>query len=204
MTLTLLLLAAGLWLAAVLFFRRDHIWLAYYGVGAVGLAFLVIAAGRSVLPAELFLKGSTAYNVHTIAGWFGVETRIFTATPGSILVMVIPQRQGWTMVEIGIECSGLLEEAVLIGLLWFYPGWRLLPRLGWVTFGVLATYVGNLIRVLFIVMTLHAWGKASLFVAHTVIGRIIFFFFIVVIYWAVLTRPTLWQVRAHLLARQAK
>jgi exosortase family protein XrtG len=203
MTLAVLLVAAILWLAVVVFFRRHRIWLIYYVIGAVGLAFLLIAAGRSVIPAELLLKTWTAYNVHTIAGWVGVQTRIFTAAPGTILVLVIPQKQGWTMVEIGIECSGLLEEAVLIGLLGFYPGWRLMTRLGWLVVGSLATYAGNLIRVLFIVVTLHQLGKDSLFLAHTVIGRIIFFFFIVLIYWVVLTRPTLQRVRDNLLARQA-
>ena len=62
----------------------------------------------------------------------------------------------------------------------------------------MATYLGNLVRVLFIVLTLHEWGKDSLFLAHTLVGRVIFFLIVVGIYWAVLTGPTLSQIRTGL------
>ena len=190
--------AAGIWLAFVVFFYAYRIWLPYYAIGAVGLAFLVIAVGRSVLPLELLLEQFTAFNVHDVSKVFGVETRIFSASPGVILVLVIPQEQGWTLVDIGVECSGLLEEAVLVGLLSFYPAWSLGRRLSLIAAGLAATYVGNLVRVLFIVITLHQWGKDSLFLAHTLVGRVIFFVVVIAIYWAVLTGPTLRQLRTSL------
>ena len=198
MTPFFILAAAGVWLAFVVFFYHYRIWLPYYALGAVGLAFLVIAVGRSVLPLELMLEQFTAFNVHDISRVFNVETRIFSASPGVILVLVIPQEQGWTLVDIGVECSGLLEEAVLIGLLTFYPGWSLGRRAGLIAFGLAATYLGNLVRVLFIVITLHEWGKDSLFLAHTLVGRVIFFIIVIAIYWAVLTGPTLTQLRTRL------
>ena len=49
-----------------------------------------------------------------------------------------------------------------------------------------------------IVLTLHEWGKDSLFLAHTLVGRVIFFLIVVGIYWAVLTGPTLTQIRSGL------
>jgi exosortase family protein XrtG len=194
----ILVAAAVSWLAVVYFFYRYRIWLPFYVIGAVGLAFLVIAVGRTLLPLETLLEQFTAFNVHDIAQVFGVETRIFAASPGVILVLVIPQTQGWTLVDIGVECSGLLEEAVLIGLLSFYPSWSLPRRIGLISAGVAATYLGNLVRVLFIVLTLHEWGKDSLFLAHTLVGRVIFFFIVVGIYWVVLTGPTLKQIRLNL------
>jgi exosortase family protein XrtG len=193
----------ALWAALTYFFYRNRIWLLYYVVGAVGLALLLIWSGRTVFPLELWLKQSAAYAVHFIAQWFGIETRIFESAPGTILVLVIPQSQGWTLVEIGVECSGLLEEAVLIGLASFYPGWGLPRRLGWLSLGIAATYLGNLLRILFIVMTLHFLGKDTLFLAHTLVGRVFFFFIVIAIYWAVFTQPTLRQLRATLQARLA-
>ncbi|TMC49095.1 MAG: hypothetical protein E6J26_10480 [Chloroflexi bacterium] len=198
MTPLIILAAAVLWLAVVFFFYHYRIWLPFYVLGAVGLAFLIIAVGRTVLPLEMLLEQFTAYHVHDIAQIFGVETRIFAASPGVILVLVIPQEQGWTLVDIGVECSGLLEEAVLVGLLAFYPSWSLGRRVGLISAGLVATYLGNLVRVLFIVLTLHEWGKDSLFLAHTLVGRVIFFLIVVGIYWAVLTGPTLTQIRSGL------
>lgn len=196
------LIATIFWLAVVYFFYRHRIWLPFYVVGAVGLAFLIIFASRWLIPLEMTLERYTAYDVHDLANWFGVETRIFQEAPGAILVLVVPQEQGWVLLEVGIECSGLLEEAVLIGLLAFYPGWPLYRRLSLLSFGLIATYVGNLIRVLFIVFTLHYMGKDAIFLAHTLVGRILFFGIVVLIYWLVLTWPTLDQVRANLLHRQ--
>lgn len=195
--------ATAAWGALTYFFYRNRIWLVYYVVGAVGLALLVIWGGRGVFPLELWLKESAANAVHLIATGMGIETRIFSGAPGSILVLVIPQSQGWTLVEIGVECSGLLEEAVLIGLVSFYPGWSRRQRAGWLAVGAAATYVGNLARVLFIVVTLHYLGKDTLFLAHTLVGRVFFFLIVVAIYWVIFTQPTLRQIRAALQARLA-
>ena len=65
-------LAAMLWLAGVYFFYHYRIWLRFYVVGAVGLAFLIIAVGRTVLPLEMLLEQFTAYHVHDVAGLFGL------------------------------------------------------------------------------------------------------------------------------------
>jgi len=198
------LLVSLCWLAVVYFFYRHRIWLPFYVVGAVGLTLLIIWAGRWLIPLEMTLERYTAYNVHDLANWFGVETHIFQEAPGAILVLVIPQELGWVLLEVGIECSGLLEEAVLVGLLAFYPGWPLYRRLALLSFGLMATYAGNLIRVLFIVFTLHYMGKDAVFLAHTLVGRVIFFCIVVLIYWLVLTWPTLDLVRANLLHRQSR
>jgi len=188
-----------LWAGATFFFYHYRLWFLFYVVGAVGSALLIIYGGHALIPLERWLETSSAYSVHGIAALFGVQTRIFQEAPGSILVLVIPQGQGWTMLEIGIECSGLLEGAVLFGLLAFFPGWTAGPRIGRIFFGFLATFFGNLVRLLFIVLTLAYLGKDTLFLSHTVIGRIIFFLFVVIIFWTLITRPTLQQIRADLL-----
>jgi exosortase family protein XrtG len=203
--MTLLALAAptALWAAATVFFYRHRIWLAFYVTGSVGLALLLVWAGRSVLPLETWLKEAAAVCVHAVTTWFGIETKTFTNAPGTLLVLVIPQSQGWTLVDIGVECSGLLELAVLFGLTTFYPGWTLRQRTGWMLLGLVATFFGNLLRILFIVVTLHYLGKDTLYLSHTVIGRVLFFAIVVAIYWGIFTQPTLRQVRANLLARQS-
>ena len=203
MSLLTLSLLTLLWLAVVYFFRHYRIWLPYYVIGAVGLAFLLIAVSRDVLPTELFLKAYTGYSVDFFAQRFGIETRTFVDAPGVILVLVIPQEEGWTLVEIGVECSGLLEEAVLVGLLGFYPAWSLRKRFGLISAGLVLTFIGNLVRVLFIVVTLYALGKSSLFLAHSLFGRVFFFGVVIFIYWFVLTAPTMQQLRARLEARQS-
>jgi len=179
------------WAVALLFFRHYRIWLFYYVVAAVGLAFLLIWAGTRLIPLERWLEMGTAYSAHMLSRMVGIPTRVFEAAPGNILVWVVVQKPGWTVVRVDLECSGLLEMAVLSGLLLFYPAWTIWQRLGLVLFGWAATFVSNIIRVLSIIAILHLLGKRSIFVAHTVAGRLIFFALVMGFYWVVLTRGTL-------------
>ena len=42
--------AAALWLGLVLFFHHYRVWLFYYTIAAVGLAFLLILGGTRLIP----------------------------------------------------------------------------------------------------------------------------------------------------------
>jgi len=198
-----LLIPAGLalWLLVLLFFRSHRNWLPFYVIGSVGLAFAFIAGARQSIPIEVLnlqafsledlLKSITASTVHWIATLVNVETRTFAAVPGSLMVRVMPQDMGWTVLNIGIESSGVLEMAVLAGMVGFYPGWSLKKRVFGVGVGILATYVANVVRITFIVSSLHWGGKDFLFISHTVLGRAMFFIMVVAIFWFVLSLPTL-------------
>jgi exosortase family protein XrtG len=179
------------WVALLAFLRSGRIWLPYYLVGAVGFAVGLVLLGRGPIPLELALAGWTAEGAHLVTNAIGIPTRVFPSAVGAVLVLVVRQPIGWTMVTVGVECSGLLEGATVAGLTLFYPLWGPGRRLGMVAVGLAATAVANVIRVVVIIATLHWGGKDALFVAHSLIGRVLFFAFVVVIYWFVVTRPTI-------------
>jgi exosortase family protein XrtG len=185
------------WLVTVIFFGHYRIWILFYLVGSVGLAFILIFLGR-MLYLETGLENVVTLAVHNVCNWVGVPTRIFQASPGSLLVMVIGQDIGWTVLQVTIECSGLLEISVMLGMVLFYPGLSLRKRAILAAIGSAATFVANIIRLFFIVEILHYAGKNSIFISHTIAGRAIFFFIVVAIYWFVLTRPMLKDVRNRL------
>ncbi len=185
------------WLMAVLFFRANRIWLPYYVIGAVGLALAIIFIGRAT-PLESGLQQVVAAGVHAISSLTPVPTRIFQSAPGAIMVLVVDQSVGWTMLQITVESSGLLETGVISGMLMFYPGWSFRKRLGFTIMAILATYVANIIRLMVIVVVIHYGGKDTLLVSHTILGRAVFFVGVIAIYWYLLSRPTLRTVRAKL------
>ena len=197
MSMAVVIPIIALWLAAIIFFSHYRIWILYYLVGSVGLAFIIIFIGR-MLFLENSLENVVTYCVHDVCNWVGVPTRIFQASPGSLLVLVIGQDVGWTVLQITIECSGLLEIGVMLGMVLFYPGWSLKKRVILAGVGAIATFIANIIRLFFIVEILHYAGKNSIFISHTIAGRAIFFFIVIAIYWYVLTRPMLKDVRAKL------
>jgi exosortase family protein XrtG len=190
-------LVAVLWVMLAFFFWRYRIWIAFYIVASVGLTFLMILAGTRLFPLERWMEMSVAYSAHAASQVVGIPTRVFEAAPGNILVWVIVQDPGWTVVRVDLECSGLLEVSVLSGLLLFYPAWSV-GRRAWLTLvGWLATFGANVVRVVVIILILHILGKRSIFVAHTVAGRLVFFGFVAGIYWVILTRGTV-----HVLTRR--
>ncbi len=184
----------SVWLLVVAFFRLNRIWLPYYIIGSVGMAFVIIFVGRAT-GLEQALQVAVAAGVHSVSLALGLPTEIFQSSPGAILVLVISQDIGWTMLQVTVESSGLLESGVIAGMLMFYPGWSIRKRI-WFTIAAIAlTYMANIIRLMVIVSTLHYMGKSSLLISHTIIGRAVFFAMVVAIYWFLMTRPTLRTVK---------
>jgi exosortase/archaeosortase family protein len=109
--------------------------------------------------------------------------------------LLVPDPTGWSVLQIGLECSTLIEASVFAGLLLFYP--RLPPRdralrLG---AGLGATFLINLARLAVIIGMVMILGKPAVPWAHAVVGRMVFFVGIVIVYWRMLTLPTLRLVR---------
>jgi exosortase/archaeosortase family protein len=84
---------------------------------------------------------------------------------------------------------------VITGMLLFYPGWSMRRRIIFTLSAILFTYIANIIRLMVIVLTLSEMGKNSLLISHTIVGRAVFFALIILIYWYLMTRPTLRTVR---------
>ncbi len=197
MDIVIAAILSTLWILAVLFFRLNRIWLPYYIIGSVGLAFLSIYIGRNTF-IEPALQTAVAQGVHFVAELLNIPTDTFDAAPGALLVLVISQDIGWTMLQVTVESSGLLESGVVLGMLMFYPAWSTRRRVSYVAMALLLTYFFNIVRLLVIVATLHFLGKDSLLISHTIIGRAVFFVGVILIYWFLLTRPTLGSVRKKL------
>lgn len=185
------------WALAVIFFRANRVWLPYYLLGSVGLALIVIFLGRAT-PVQEFMETGVSLATFGVANAVGIPARIFENDANSLMIFVIGHivgnDQGWTMVRVTIECSSLLETGVISGMVGFYPGWTLKRRIGLVLIGTVATYLANIVRMTVIIGTLHLFGKDSLFIAHTIVGRAIFFVLVIAIFWYIITLPTMRSV----------
>lgn len=190
---------AAVWAVLVFFLRVRRMWLLYYVVAAAGFTLLFLTAARGTA-VEQSLESITAQHAHDAAGVLGIPTLVFKNAPGTLLVLVVVGRVGWTVIEVGIECSGLLELSAFAGLLLFYPGLGALRRAWLLAVGLAATYAVNILRLLLIIAFLHRGGKNIIFLAHTVIGRGVFFILIVAVYWFIFTRAALKDVRQRVAA----
>lgn len=189
------------YLAVLWFLRRYRIWILFYLVGTIGCAFLLTQLLSQVIDVHTWLSQSVARSVHVLLIPLNIETRIVTNAPGVLLVLVLTQRIGWTILQIGIESSGLLEMVVLTSLVMYYPGWSLRQRLVRSLVGVILSWGANLLRMLIIAAMLHFFGKEVLVLAHTFVGKLVFFIMTLAIYWFLITYPSLGDIDRNI-ARQ--
>lgn len=197
-TLAWLIPVAAVWAFGVRFFWRAGAWLPYFILGSAGAAFLLVIAMREVLPGEDLLRAATAMVVDQTAWLMGVQTAVTDPASGDLLVIGVPYRNEWTLLTIGIECSGLLELATLCGLVLFFPALPPAKRVRVLGIALVLTFLANVVRMLVIVLALAYGGQGTLDVAHVVLGRFVFFVLAIGIYWFAITRPTLDAVSARL------
>ncbi len=182
----------GAFLAGLLLLRKARKGLIAYLWGAFGLAAIVIFAGQ---------LGRWNEPLGTLQVWFLVLiSRLFGGplqmVPGGGLV--VPDPTGWSILQVGIECSALIEIAIFSGLILFYPRLPASERLGRMAAGAAATILINLVRLAVIAAMVAAFGKPIVPWAHAIIGRLVFFAGVLYLYWRMLTLPTLTLVRREL------
>jgi exosortase family protein XrtG len=192
----LLIFAAVFWAAGLVFFKKNRLWVLYFPWGAVGLTLLLILLLRGS-PVEYHLERSTGFLLQQTMGLFGVPADVFDRAAGLVLIFIEAEKS-WTALGIDIECSGLLESCVFLGLVLFYPAFSPPKRFFLALAGIAAIYLVNLIRLGTIVFLINTFGRQAIYLAHTLAGRLVFFFLIVALYWAVFSRPTLAALRRQL------
>ncbi len=186
------LLVAG-YLAGLVILRGMRKGLIGYVWGAFGLAAILVFAGQ-IGGWNIPLGAAQAWIVQQIGNLFGAGLR----TVGSDGALVVPDPTGWSILQVGIECSALIELSIFAGLLLFYPRFPTGERLKRLGIGSLATILINLARLAIIVVMVAWLGKPAVPWAHALVGRLVFFLGILFLYWRMLTLPTLALVRRGL------
>lgn len=182
-----------IWLVITIFFYQQRIWVFYYMWGAVGLTcVLVLLLSGSFV--EYWLEQQTSIILHHVLGYFDIITYVFDKTPGTLLVLM-KMDNNWTTLDIDIENSGILEMCIGSGLILFYPVYSRVKKVFVTIAGLGAVYVFNLVRLVVVIFTIHTWGRNMNFIAHTLVGRLLFFVLVIALYWQILTRPTLKRIK---------
>lgn len=188
-------LALLLYIAGGFVWYRERHWLLFYLWGSAGITIMLIYL-------SITLGWETALEqleiVHTswlISPW--IET---AGSEGSNLMVTTPT--GWTLLRIGIECSAVIEISALLGLMLFYPRFEPSRKLATILIGSAATYALNIFRLMVIAAMTFYIGNQAVIVAHTVVGRMIFFVGVVALYWYLITRPTLNTISVDISMRE--
>ena len=89
---------------------------------------------------------------------------------------------------IDYECSGIIEMMAYVSMLAFFRVYDWMQRIILSVLGCMMIFFANIIRVFVIGTTIYYFGNDAYYIAHTIVGRIIFYALSVILYYYIFTK----------------
>ncbi len=157
-------------------------------VGSIGLFVLLMVFVRPWATQPL------AQVVAAVSGVFGSLTGTFESF-FRYGVLFVDSAQGAITLKIDFECSGIVEIMAFLSLLAFFQVYnrpeRVLVGIG----GTLFILLANALRIILICEVIHFAGPDAYYVAHSLLGRLVFYVLTVWLYFYVFTKPQVVRMR---------
>ena len=174
--------AIGLWVWLLRVLRNAGLKFWRYLLGSCGIFLILLILVRPWIVLPL------ARLIAAIAGIFGKVTGFYQAYY-RYGVIFIESLNGAITVNIDLECSGFIEISAFISLLTFYGIYNVPERIYIAVVGTLYTMLTNAFRIAVICTMIHFLGTDYYYVAHTIVGRIVFYVLQVILYFFIFTKP---------------
>jgi len=174
--------AIGLWVWLLRVLRKAGLKFWRYLLGSCGIFLILLILVRPWIVLPL------ARLIAAIAGIFGKVTGYYQAYY-RYGVIFIESLNGAITVNIDLECSGFIEISAFISLLTFYGIYNVPERIYIGVVGTLYTMLTNALRIAVICTMIHFLGTDYYYVAHTIVGRIVFYVLQVILYFFIFTKP---------------
>ncbi len=94
---------------------------------------------------------------------------------------------------IDYECSGVIETTAFISLVVFLPMYNGFERIFFSIVGTVWIYLANIIRLMSVITIVHFGSGDLFFLAHSIVGRLIFYILVIILYYEVFTYSQLSQ-----------
>lgn len=172
----------AVWVYFLTALRRAKLSFWFFLVGAFGLFLLLMFFVRPWATEPL------ARAVAAIAGVFGSLTQTFQAN-FLFGVIFVDSAAGSITLQIDFECSGIIEIMAYVSLLSFFRVYTPKERVLVGILGVLFIILANVLRIIVIAEMIYFGGPDMYYVAHSLVGRIIFYVLTVLLYFYVFTKP---------------
>ncbi len=174
--------AIGLWVWLLRVLRKAGLKFWRYLLGSCGIFLILLILVRPWLVLPL------ARLIAAIAGIFGKVTGFYQAYY-RYGVIFIESLNGAITGNIDLEFSGFIEISAFLSLLSFYGIYNIPERIYIAVVGTLYTMLTNALRIAVICTMIHFLGTDYYYVAHTIVGRIVFYVLQVILYFFIFTKP---------------
>lgn len=175
------ILAVLLWIYILSALKRGKLGFWYFITGSVGMFVFYMILLQPLLTIPLQKA------VAAVAGILGSASGMFESyfQQG---ILFVPYDTGAISLYIDYECSGIIEIGAYLSLLVFFQVYSKQEKLVLSIIGSLGIFCANVLRIFIIGSLIHIWGSSIYFAAHTIIGRMVFYGFTIVLYFYVFTR----------------
>lgn len=181
-----LLLGIIIWIYMLSVLKRAKLTAFSFIVGSVGMFFILMALS---MPYWIWFFTHAVING---VDWLGSITHMSRCFPKYGIVYINNNLNPVTM-TIDYECSGIIETAAYTSLLAFYPTYSRQEKVFYLVFGALWIYLSNIIRLMIVILMVHFGGASLFYLAHSILGRIVFYFLVITLYYNVFTYSRLSQ-----------
>lgn len=188
MNMVMLVLFIIIWAYVIGIFYRKKQSFFFFVVGCVGLFVFLFIILEPILTAPL------AKLVCYLTGLVGRMTGIFSAY-SSYGILFIEAESGPVSLYVDFECAGLVELLVYVCLLLFFQAYKWYEKILVGIAGILGIIAANVLRLVVICVIIHFGGNSVYYLAHTIVGRLVFYLFTITLYFYVFTRRQIRQQR---------
>lgn len=170
-----------IWLYLLRVCKKSELWAWRFCIGSAGAFIFMMVFVRPYLTLPL------ARIVASIAGVVGDVTGLFSSY-FKYGVIFINSGAGAISLVIDFECSGILEILAFVSLLMFFRAYDIFERIIVGIIGVCYIILANALRIVSICVIIYIFGVESFYVAHTFVGRLIFYGLSILLYFLVFTK----------------
>lgn len=170
----------ALWILGLMLFGRTKMHFFKFLLGSIGVFVISMIFFTPFLEKQLSLLISETLEI--IANF----TAYFSVFKENSIVS-FDTKTGIISMFIDYECSGVIEMLVFTSLVLFFPFGKSYSKLLYIIGGNIFIFLANIIRILMIVFVARTLGAEYFYLAHTLLGRLLFFGLMVVLYYLVFT-----------------
>lgn len=177
----IVVVAIVIWIYLLTVFKRAKLDFWYFTAGSAGLFTVAII----VLQPVLMLPMQNA--IAAVSGLLGELTKTYESYFEKGLLFI---SHGTTQMSLYIdfECSGIIETFAFLALLWFFPAYQFYEKIVVSVVGIIGIFMANVLRIFIICQMIYWGGQDMYFVAHSFVGRLVFYACTIALYFYVFTK----------------
>ena len=126
--------------------------------------------------------------VSYVSGLVGQATHMYEASPQLGILFVPNAKSSVISLYIDLECSGIIEILAFLSMLCFFPVFSGKEKLLIGTGAVVWIFAANILRVFLICMMVYYRGLGAFYLAHSIVGRMVFYVLSIALYFLVFTK----------------